>query len=309
MPTVQTVLGRIEADQLGITYSHDHLIFRPGPPFSEQDPDLRLDSLQAAQTELEYFKAAGGQALVEMSTVEVGRSAEWMRTLAERTGVHVIAATGYNKAKFCADIVAAKSVAELVREMIDDLTVGMDGTTSRAGLIKASSSRDHMTPEEAKVFEAAVQAHHATGAPISTHTEAGTYAPQQVRFFLDRGVQPEHICIGHMDRKLDWGYHAEVASTGVFLLFDQISKEKYYPDRQRIDFIQRLIADGHGDQVLLSGDLARKSYWPSYGFGKGPGLTYILWRFVPWMLEAGVSRDDVDRMLIANPARAFAWRA
>jgi phosphotriesterase-related protein len=42
------------------------------------------------------------------------------------------------------------------------------------------------------------------------------------------------------------------------------------------------------------------------GFGKGPGLTYILWRFVPWMLEAGISRAAVEGMLIANPASLFA---
>jgi predicted metal-dependent phosphotriesterase family hydrolase len=309
MATIQTVLGPIDADQLGVTYSHDHLIFVPAPKFTEHDSTLCLDSINAAQSELNYFKMAGGRALVEMSTVEVGRSAAGMRTLAEKTGVHIIAATGYNKAKFCAEVVASKSDDELVREMVDDLTVGMDGTASCAGLIKASSSKNQMTPEETRVFEAAAQAHHATGAPLSTHTEAGTFAPEQIRFFLDRGVQPEHICIGHMDRKLDWDYHAEVANTGVFILFDQISKEKYYPDSQRIEFIQRLIEAGHGDQILLSGDLARKTYWPSYGFGCGPGMTYILWRFVPWMREQGVSEADVNRMLVTNPARAFAWRS
>jgi predicted metal-dependent phosphotriesterase family hydrolase len=308
MPTVQTVLGRIEADQLGVTYSHDHLIFRPGAPFSEQDPDLRLDSFEAARAELGFFKAAGGQALVEMTTVEVGRTARELQALSEQTGVHIIAATGYNKARFCAQVVRGKSVDELVQEMADDLTQGMDGTASKAGLIKASSSQNEMQAEEERVFQAAVQAHHLTGAPISTHTEAGTYALEQIRLLLDGGVRPEHICIGHLDRKLDWGYHQEIADSGVFMLFDQISKEKYYPDSQRIEFIQRLIEAGHGPQILLSGDLGRKSYWPSYGFGGGPGLTYILWRFVPWMLERGIHREDVDHMLIANPARAFAWR-
>jgi 5-phospho-D-xylono-1,4-lactonase len=308
MPTIQAVLGRLDAGQLGVTYSHDHLIFRPGPPFSTQDPDLRLDSVEAALVELGYFKAAGGQALVEMSTIDVGRSAEMIRTISERTGVHVIAATGYNKAKFCTEMVAARSVDELVHEMVADLTQGMDGTACRAGLIKASSSKNHITPEEAKVFEAAIEAHHQTGAPISTHTEAGTFALEQIRLLLDGGVKPEHVCIGHLDRRLDWPYHAEIAATGVFMLFDQISKEKYYPDSRRIDFIERLIAAGHGHQILLSGDLARKSYWPSYGFGHGPGLTYILWRFMPWMLERGIAREDVGQMLITNPARAFAWR-
>jgi phosphotriesterase-related protein len=58
---------------------------------------------------------------------------------------------------------------------------------------------------------------------------------------------------------------------------------------------------------MLSSDIARKSYIPSYGFGYGPGYTYILWRFVPWMLESGITKQAVENMLIHNPARAFAW--
>lgn len=307
MTTIQTVLGRIDASDLGITYSHDHLIFRPPSPFAEQDPDLRLDSADAAVRELGYFKQAGGQALVEMTTVEVGRSPRELEAIARATGVHIIAATGYNKSKFCESVVADKSVDDITAEMVRDLTEGMDGTTIRAGLIKGSTSRDKMTEGERKVLQAAAQAHLETGAPISTHTEAGTFALEQIELFRSAGVAPQHLCIGHLDRRLDWDYHQAVAETGVFMLFDQISKVKYYLDSIRIDFIRRLIEAGHGDQILLSGDLARKSYWPSYGFGCGPGLTYILWRFVPWMLEVGVSREDVDRMLIHNPARAFAW--
>jgi phosphotriesterase-related protein len=126
---------------------------------------------------------------------------------------------------------------------------------------------------------------------------------------LSGGVPPEKIIIGHLDRKLDWDYHLEIASTGVFMGYDQISKEKYWPDAARIEFIRRLIQSGYGRQILLSGDWARKSYWPSYGFGHGPGLTYILGRFVPLMLEGGISRDDVHALLVENPAQAFAWKA
>ncbi|MFO7323399.1 MAG: phosphotriesterase-related protein [Chloroflexota bacterium] len=307
MATIQTVLGPIAPADLGITYSHDHLIFRPPAQFLEQDPTLQLANVEAAIQELGHFKAAGGQALVEMTTVEVGRSPRELEQIARATGVHIIAATGYNKSKFCEPVVAGKSVDEIAAEMVRDLMTGMDGTSIRAGVIKGSTSRDSMTEGERKVLQAAAKAHLETGAPISTHTEAGTYALEQIELLLDAGVSPQHICIGHLDRKLDWDYHLQVAKTGVFMLFDQISKEKYYPDALRIDFIKRLIVAGHGDQLLLSGDLARESYWPSYGFGCGPGLTYILWRFVPWMLEEGISRADVERMLIHNPARAFAW--
>jgi phosphotriesterase-related protein len=191
--------------------------------------------------------------------------------------------------------------------MVHDLMKGMDDTEIKAGVIKASSSKDHMTQGEEKIFQAAAKAHLQTSAPISTHTEAGTFGLEQIQLLSGADVKPEHIIIGHLDRKLEWEFIIEIARTGVYMGFDQLSKEKYYPDSERISTIKRLVEAGHGHQIMLSGDLARMSYWPSYGFGKGPGLTYILWRFVPWMLEAGIPRSAVDDILVKNPSRAFAW--
>ncbi len=268
---------------------------------------MRLDSVEAAVQEVNFFREAGGKTIVEMSTIEMGRSPQGLQDISLATGVQIIAATGYNNGKFSDAFVKDKSVEQIVDEEVSDLLDGMDHTSIRAGLIKASSSQDQMTSGEIKVFQAAARAHLKTGAPVSTHTEAGTLALNQVRMLTDGGVAPEHIIIGHVDRKLEWDYVEKIAQTGVFMGFDQVSKEKYYADAIRIEFLKRLVESGHGGQILLSGDLARKSYWPSYGFGGGPGLTYILWRFVPWMLEAGIPRQAVMDMLVDNPARALSW--
>jgi 5-phospho-D-xylono-1,4-lactonase len=307
MGKIQTVLGEIAAEDLGVTYCHDHLYFMPPEPYASQDTDLRLDSEEAAINELKSFKLAGGNALVEMTTPEMGRDPQKMKTISQATGVHVIAATGYNKGKFCEPFIQDKSVDDLVEEELQDLMVGMDGTDIRAGLIKASSGLNEISAAEHKLFEAAALAHQETGAPVSTHTEKGSMALEQISLLTNGGVSPEHIVIGHSDLNMDWDTFLAVADTGVMIGFDQIAKEKYAPDTVRIDFIKRLIAAGHSRQIMLSMDLARRSNWPSFGFGYGPGLTFGLWRFVPWMLQSGVSREAVDDMLVHNPARAFAW--
>ena len=97
MGKIQTVLGEISADELGVTYCHDHLFFMPPEPFASLDTDLRLDSVEAAIKELKSFKGAGGNAFVEMTTTEMGRDPQKMKTISQAAGVHVIAATGYNK--------------------------------------------------------------------------------------------------------------------------------------------------------------------------------------------------------------------
>ncbi len=87
MTFIQTIRGPIRPEELGVTYSHDHLFFRPPSPIAEQDPDLVLDSVDAAIQELTYFRMAGGQALVEMTTVELGRNSHAMRIISKATGV------------------------------------------------------------------------------------------------------------------------------------------------------------------------------------------------------------------------------
>ncbi|KPL83203.1 hypothetical protein SE15_08110 [Thermanaerothrix daxensis] len=307
MAFIRTVRGDLNPSDLGVTYMHEHLYFLPPEPFASQDPDLRLDDLGAAIREVTWFKKAGGSAIVEMTTPELGRNPDVLRRISEASGVHIIATTGFNKAKFSASWVAERTPETLAEEMIRDLTHGINHSGVRAGVIKASSSLNEITPSEVTVFKAAALAHQATGAPISTHTEAGTMALEQIQLLTSAGVSPQRILIGHLDRHLDPDYLLTVARTGVYLGFDQISKEKYAPDSRRIEMIKQLVAEGHADQIMLSGDLARKSYWPSFGFGNGPGLTYILWRFVSRLIEEGLPPVTVQRFLIDNPARFLAW--
>jgi predicted metal-dependent phosphotriesterase family hydrolase len=306
MPLVRTVRGDVPAEALGICYSHEHLLWRPPAPFCEQDPDLRLDSPRAALQEVGHFRQAGGGAIVEMTTGEVGRSAEELRAISEATGIHIVAATGHHKAKLSAHAVRGQPVDELARTMIDEIREGMDGTRVRAGVIKIASSAEGITDSEAKVIRAAGAAHRATGAPVSTHTEKGAYALEQIEGLRKAGVPPERMLIGHLDHWLDLDYHLAIAETGARLGFDQIGKEKYAPDSERIQLLRALLDAGYGEQIMLSGDQARKSNWPSYGFGNGPGLTYILWAFIPMMRRAGISQQAVETLLVHNPTRFFA---
>jgi predicted metal-dependent phosphotriesterase family hydrolase len=303
MPVIRTVRGDIPQDELGACYPHEHLL--GGPPDPQTDPDLVLDNEEAAIQELTWFRQAGGQALVEVSPPDYRRDVPGLHRISAATGVHIVCTSGHHKDRYCASWVHSRSVDELAEHFTREVNQGINGTGIRAGVIKAASSLNQITPNEEKVFRAAARAHHVTGAAIVTHTEAGTMGLEQIELLKSEGVDPRQIIIGHIDRKLEWDYHLRLAHTGVYLSYDQISKEKYAPDSLRVEFILRLAAEGHGQQILLAGDLARRSYWPSYGTGGGPGLTYILWRFVPWLRAEGLSEAAIEDILIHNPARAL----
>src|SRR5262249_28325140 len=221
-------------------------------------------------------------ALVEMSPRDYGRDVLGLRRGFPATGGHIVCTTGVHKEKFCAAWVKGRSVGLLAAGFFREVATGIDGTHVRAGGIQAGSSLDRITVIEEKVFRAAARAQRMTGAPISTHTEAGTYGLEQIALLQSEGADLTRVILGHVDRKLDWDYHLALAQTGAYLGYDQISKEKYAPDARRGEFILRLGGGGDGQQILLAHDLGGRAYLASHGTGGGAGATYILLGAVTW---------------------------
>jgi 5-phospho-D-xylono-1,4-lactonase len=303
---IRTVLGDIPSSSLGLTLGHDHLYTLP--PEDVTDPDLRMDSEEAAVQELELFKRAGGGAVVEMTTVDYGRDGAALARVSKASGIHVIAATGFNKGVFADRLTQHRGIEDIAAWMTREVNVGLErfstaqpheenATHVRAGLIKASSGLRDANENELKVFAAAIQAHRRTGAPISTHTEKGTWALEQALIFVDGAVNLERVLIGHLDLKPDLTYLLEVAATGARMGFDQFGKSKYLSDRSRVDLIVKLCEAGHSRQLILGGDMARKSYFKSYG--GSPGLAHIP-TTIRAMLEDALPLETVNDLLVCN---------
>ena len=294
-PTVRTVLGTVAGSSLGLTMCHEHLLGHPPWPEAREDPDLVLDDLDAATAELELYRAAGGDTVVEVTTIDYGRDLGGLAELSRRTGVRIVAATGLHKERVSATYTANVTVDELEERFVRELAGG------QVGLIKVGSSRDEITPGERKVFTAAAAAHRATGAPITTHTEAGNLALEQLDLLLSDGVDPERVCVGHLDRRLEIDYHLAVLRRGVYAGYDQVGKAKYGSDRSRALAVRSLVARGFGARLLVSSDLARRSYLASRG-GE-PGLAYVATAFLPLLYEVGVDEADARALLHDNPRR------
>ena len=300
---VRTVLGDIAPEELGLALGHEHVFAQP--PEDVTDPDLRLDDEEKSVTELVSFQEAGGGAVVDMTTRDYGNDAAALARISKAAGVHVVAATGFNKGRFADRLSAGMTTAEIAAWMTAEVREGIAGTTARAGLIKAASSLDGANANERRVFEAAAEAHAATGAPISTHTEKGTWADGQIALLTSLGVPAGRMLIGHLDLKPDLAYLREIAATGVFMGFDQFSKAKYLADSARIELIARLVADGHGGQIMISGDLARRSYLPAWG--GSPGYRYFLAELQETFAGQGIEPALYRAMLGDNPRRLFAF--
>ena len=317
MSYVRTVLGDIDSRELGVTNIHDHLLIRAGVGVL-RNSDFHLDSVEKACEEVELFKAGGGQSIVDMMPMGTGRDAEGLVEVARRTGVNVIAASGFHQAEYYTGDhwIHRYSSQQLADLFVADITLGMDRydytgplvdrLNAKAGVLKVATEHHLMLPVQHKLFEAVAEAHQRTGAPISTHTTLGTFALEQVEKLCAYGVAPDAVIVGHVDRNLDLGYHKAIAQTGAYLDYDGPSRIKYYPDSKIIEVIGAMFESGYGAHVLLGNDLATRSSHRSYG--GGPGLGYLLDVFVPRLQEAGMSQSDVEQILVENPSRALSLR-
>lgn len=299
---IRTVRGDIAPHELGMCAMHEHLLGRPPAPF-DGEHDLVIDDVHAVQTDIRHFQQAGGRAMVEMTPIDYGRNVVGLAQIAHACDVHIVAVSGFLKEKFAHDWLINQSPDQLSQRLIHDITIGVDGTSHRAGLLKAASSLHQITPLEQTAFAAVALAHHATGACISTHTEAGTMAHAQIDILTRHAVPVERIIIGHCDRLLDLEHHISLLNRGVTIGYDQIGKHKYASDLQRATMIAALCQAGFAPQLVISCDIARRSGLRGYGHHEALSYAHLVTAFTTLLREAGVSESHIVQMLISNPSR------
>jgi len=313
---VRTVRGDIAPSDVGLTHCHEHTFILPGPS-CQVDGDLLLDDLEKTTAELADFRAADGRTVVDAQPIGQERAPRWQREASERSGVNIVAATGFHRSLYYPPdhFRFTESAGVLAERMIHEITVGMaeyDGsqvarsTEIRAGLIKFASDYHVIDAQAHKVAEAAAAAHRATGAPILTHTEYGTCALEQIALFEKLGVGASALLISHLDRNPDLFLHEEVAQSGAYLVYDAISRSKLLPDSTIVGLICRMAEAGCASRILLGMDMAPRSMWRSYG--GGPGMTYLGNVFLRRLRQAGMGVEQIRMFTEYNPAAALAFR-
>lgn len=302
MKTIPTVFGSVTGDELGVVDYHEHLCFDAPQWLLREDRDFALNDVEKSAAELRTWAQAGGKTLIEMSAIDFGRSIEKVRRVAERVPeVNIIVITGFNKPYYCDRWVWDTPESELIRCCVRDITHGIDGTDTKAGIVKGGSGYNTVNELDRKLLRIAAKVHLETGVPIITHTEAGTMGWEQVEFLVGEGVAPQSICLSHIDRNPDFYLHRRIAEAGAYLGYDCPGKVKYGPDEMRINVLKRLMDAGWGKQILLGNDLGRPSYWRSYG--GGPGLDFVLTKFIPRLRDEGISEEAIQDLLVNNPRR------
>jgi phosphotriesterase-related protein len=300
-PRVRTVLGDIPPEELGATDYHEHL-FQVSPLLPGDD----LDDEAASGHEAGLLLRAGAGAMVEATPTGLGRRPEAVARVSAATGLRIVHVTGAHREPHYSpgDPLLDEPVEALVNRFSADLLDGMDGTTVRAGAVKAGAGYWSFTAFERRVLTAVGAVAARTGAPVMVHLEHGSAAHEVLDLLAAEGCPADRVALAHVDRNPDPGLHVELAARGAYLGYDGAARHQRWPDSVLVDCLAAAVEGGAGERVLLGGDVARRTRY--VGYGGMPGLAYLFDRFVP-RVRTAIGDAGLASVLVANPARWLSW--
>ena len=299
-----TTLGPKCADELGLILPHEHVFVDlrtcDQPGYAQGDA---ADVIRLMAPEIVRAQAAGVTALVECSTVGVGRRADILRAVSEATGLPLVAPTGIYREPWVPPWAHAASEDELCGWMRGELEGTIEDSGVQAGWIKLSAGDDGLTECETKILRAAARAAAAAGAVIGSHTIRGRVVRDQLEIIEACGYTPERFVWIHAQAEPDYGLNLEMARRGAWIEYDSIGREE--TEVEILERIRRLLDAGLGGQVLLSHD--RGWYDPAQAGGGRPlPWTYLSDHFLAKLWAIGLGEATVNKLTCENPFRAFA---
>jgi len=341
---VQTVLGLIAPEDLGITLPHEHLVsdgscwfVDPSEAtekamvhhpvtldilwwlryhlFQNMDDLLLLDEQEATE-EAVRFRLAGGNSIIELSNIGLGRDPAALARISRATGLNVIMGSGYYLAVSHGPEMDAKTEEEIADEIVRDIMVGVGNSGIRSGIIGEIGCSWPLTDNERKSLRAAARAQQSTGAALNVHPGQGEEAAMEiVKILGDAGADLTRTIIDHIDRAVRKPENRiELAKTGCYLEYDLFGREGYYPihhrvidlpnDAQRTNEIIELINKGYLGQILISQDIWNKTQRCAYG---GWGYAHILRDTLPVMRVKGVTEEQIHMIMVENPRRLLSF--
>jgi phosphotriesterase-related protein len=318
--TVETARGPVPASALGRVLMHEH-IFVLSPEVQQNWPDYpegwdEERHMALAADRLAEVKANGIDTIVDLTVLGLGRYVPRIASLAERSEVNLIVATGAYVVEtlplyfhFRGPGAPAGGPELMTPLFIKDITEGIGGTGVKAAILKCVTDTAGLTRDVERVLRAVAQAHRETGVPITTHAHAGLRRGlDQQRIFAEEGVDLSRVIIGHSGDTDDYYYLEQLIEAGSYLGMDRFGLETV-PFDKRVEIVAEMCQRGYADRMVLSHDTScfsdlsdpvrRAELYPRWRW------THISQDVLPALRQRGVSDEQIHQMLVANPQAIF----
>lgn len=313
---IHTVTGDIPPEALGLTLMHEHICcadwsMRANFGVRFCDPDRVLTR---AVEHVRRAQEAGITTIVDGTAVNLGRDIHLLRAVAQQTGIHLIASSGFYDQD--EPWLGGQDTAYLFDLLDYECKNGIAGTDSKPGIMKCAVGHSGLTDIRKKILALTAKAAIANDLPLFCHHEAGTRAgPEIVSFLLRQGMDPKRIILGHCGDANDTEYLMAIARLGCYLGED---RAPYGPRfhatvQERARNVSVLWEAGYQDQLLVSNDLCVfLGFWESMedtlarrNLYEDADYTFLLQTLLPALSEHGLTQADFQHLLLENPRALF----
>jgi phosphotriesterase-related protein len=317
---VPTAKGTVDSGALGSTLMHEH-VFVITPEVlqnypEEWDEQVRIDD---AIEKLTALKAAGIDTIVDPTVIGLGRYIPRIVEIAQRVDINIVVATGiytYDSVPKYFRIRGPIMGLDLPDPMVDmfvrDITEGIADTGVRAAFLKCAIDAPGMTKDVARVMRAVARAHLTTGAPVMIHTEVAKQRGLDAHELLTKeGVDPANVLLAHSGDSADLDHLSALADFGYLLGMDRFGVDAIASLEQRVDVVAELINRGYVERMVLAHDASCFFDWidPVYlAMAPNWNFLHIPNDVLPALRERGVTEDQINTMLVANPKAWFDTR-
>jgi len=304
-----TVSGEIAPSEMGICLEHEHTLvdfqrIKNGSP----DPYTEDEALAAILPQLERLKTYGVQTMAECTPAYLGRNVALLQKLSSKSGIRFLTNTGFYGAKnnqFIPKDILLLTADSIAAIWIDEFEHGIGNTGVKPGFIKIGVNRKPLSEFHARLTRAAAITHKATGLTIMSHCGPAIAALQQLDILQEEGVAPEAFIWTHASDEKDWDLLLKSAREGCWISLD---KYGWNPETDALypDLIKRFQSEGLLDHVLISEDAG--FFDPGQPSTNFKPYTTMFEKLIPELRTDGFSDEEINQLLIKNPAKAFTVR-
>lgn len=311
MTKINSVLGPLDTADLGFTLMHEHIMVSSAGVFRDYPELLGTNLIERVVDSLKKAKEGRVDTIIDATTLDLGRDINLLAEASRRSGVNIIACTGWwlDVPRFFAGV----SADQLAQVFIRDIEQGISGTNIKAGILKSAADTAGVTPEIEVVLRAVAQAHLKTGAPIMLHSYSpGRVGQQQLAILKEEGVNLRRVKLDHSNDTTDVAYLTWLLEQGCYLGLDR------YPgwnvsSLARTKTMKALIDAGYADRLCPSHDKITLRFVTDNAeveeeerLRLNPhGYLYIKKVVLPQLREMGVSEKILNSLCVAGPRNFF----
>ena len=300
---INTVCGTIDINDLGNTLIHEHIICT-SPEFSNEYTNWlpRQQVLDIACAKVRYAAEKHNiRTIIDGTPLSLGRNLELLQEVSRATGVNIIASGGFY---FYTSFAQRQlPTATLARFMIEEITQG----PIKPAMLKCAVDADGMTNDVKKMMTTVAEVQLATGLPVfmhsSSHKRNGLEA---LELFVQAGVDPRKIVVGHTADAGDASYPVELLDKGCCVSIDRITPAN---SEQRTGILQAVLKSGDIDRIFVTHDhiCCRDTIMndPPAAQGEPNGLDTISTMVLPKLQGVAAGVDLADKLLRENIIKLY----